>query len=124
MSNFKKYPAIYTDAEEKEVVHKFQKHFDEAHRKKLVKLFNQQEEAIVPFDLFKKLVGKVPMTDDHLDCAYIYLCRGVQGPFKPPSPLELLEKIRGFDSQKISMLFGEEVKLETSDDDYSMDKNS
>jgi len=44
---------------------------------------NDQEEAIVNFDLFKNEVGKfgVKFTDEELDIAFVYLSRGIRGQF-------------------------------------------
>ena len=56
---------------------------------------NEQDEAIVPLELFSKQVKKLikasnsggvqkateKLTDAEIDCAYVYLCRGMKGPF-------------------------------------------
>lgn len=90
--------------------------------RKLVTSFEDQEEAIVGFRLFKKILGKTKLSEDQIDCAYIYLCRGEPGKFKPPSPTLLLEKLQGFDSQKARMLFGDKYKDESSEEDYTVDE--
>lgn len=86
--------------------------------KNLVQTLNEQEEAIVGYSLFKKILGKTKMTEDHIDCAYVYLCRGEKGPFKVPSDKVIQEKITGFDSQKANMLFGDKYN-EESEEEYT-----
>mmetsp|Transcript_20852 Transcript_20852/g.32182 ORF Transcript_20852/g.32182 Transcript_20852/m.32182 type:complete len:105 (-) Transcript_20852:1049-1363(-) len=98
MTNFKELPHIYKDEDEKKVMDKMQKGFATS-QKKLIQRMNQQSEAIVSFDLFKKELSRFmsrtksihsessemapppKFTDNELDCAFVFLCRGMVGPF-------------------------------------------
>ena len=117
MTQFKTYPAVYSDQLEKDTVSKFKAEFGEANAKKLVNIFNSQENAIIEFDFFKEQVRQLVgnrVNDKDLDIAFIYLCRG---PKSVDSLVEadLQEMIKGFDSQNAPIIFGD-MQITVSDE--------
>ena len=50
MTQFKEYPAIYTEQQEEDIIKKFNKLFDKTKAVKLVKSIEKQENAIVTFE--------------------------------------------------------------------------
>lgn len=85
-------------------------------QKKFVQRLNEQEEAIISKEHFHKelkAIEDLKITDEELDCAYIYLSRGghlsqFDGDAARKSQLSashLKEKVKGFDSQDITLLF-------------------
>ena len=122
MTQFQELPMVYSPQQEAAAKAQFAEAFDKAAAKKLVKALNSQEEAIISFELFEGEVRKLDTSRRlgaaQIDCAYILLCRG-KSDFSKIQEQELAEKVRGFDSQDISLLF-EQYQLDI--DDYSSDE--
>ena len=80
MTQFKEYPAIYTEQQEEDIIKKFNKLFDKTKAVKLVKSIEKQENAIVTFEQYNKQVQNIAQKDlftkADIECSYIYLCRG------------------------------------------------
>ena len=134
MTLIKKEPVIYTNDKETKALEKFASAFQSQDKKKLIRKMNEQDEAIVSFELFSKHVRKLAganskLKDDEIDCAYVYLCRGMKGPFSKAkvegfSAYEMAEKVQGFDSQNTNILFegaavNNDIEEEYSEDSYS-----
>jgi hypothetical protein len=87
-----------------------------------VKDINEQEEAIIPFSVFKQLLDKQKphisqLTEVEIDCAHVILCRGTSS-VDNLSVAELAERTIGFDTQNIALIFPG-VDPDSESDEYS-----
>ena len=77
MSNFTKYPALYTSADEQKAIRKFKELLDPK-AKQIISYFQSQDNAIVAFPQFSQYITSLcpKMPADTLDCAFVMLMKG------------------------------------------------
>ena len=130
MTNFKKYPSIFSDSFEEQVLKKFVTAMG-SQASKFMRVISEREDAVMGFDDFKSEVlkySKGKLQSEDIDCAFVILSRGtltyVKSQVDAWSSEMLAEKSMGFDTQNIHMLFKngpiqEEASID--EDNYSDD---
>ena len=77
MTSFRKYPTLFTEAKEKEIMKAIQNEIPAKIQKQLVQKLNDQEEAIISKEHFYREMKKISKaSEEDLDCMFIFLSRG------------------------------------------------
>lgn len=110
MTFFNYYPAPYSEEETEASKKNFRDAFDTNARGHFVKEVMTQEDAIVSFTRFKRYIKKHVTDVKHLeakdiDCVYLMLLKGGKDDFTKLTEAQLADRTRGFDTEKIAMLF-------------------